>query len=98
MEFASVLSTLDHLILLPVYAAREIPIPGIDSQRLFENIPNPTKHLIDSERIFDCLKAHPPEVLMTLGAGDIDRSVAPLKQWLLEDLNRFKQTKTTPAP
>jgi UDP-N-acetylmuramate--alanine ligase len=98
MGFAAELSLLDHVILLPIYAAREEAIEGIDSQRLFENIPNTTKHLIDSERIFDCLKAHPPEVLMTMGAGDIDRYVAPLKQWLLEDLNRFKKTKTTTSP
>ena len=98
MEFAAVLGTLDHVILLPIYAAREVPIPGIDSQRLYDNIPNTTKHLIDSERIFDCLKAHPPEVLITLGAGDIDRCAAPLKLWLLEDLNRFKTTNTTQHP
>jgi UDP-N-acetylmuramate--alanine ligase len=90
-DFALALDTLDHIILLPIYAAREAPIPGIDSQSLFEKIPNPTKHLIDSERIFECLKDYPPEVLMTLGAGDIDRCVAPIKQWLLEDLNRFKK-------
>ena len=98
IEFGAVLSQLDRVILLPIYAAREQPIPGIDSQTLFENIPNPSKHIIDSERIFDCLKAHPPEVLMTLGAGDIDRSVIPVKQWLLEDGNRFKKIKTTPSP
>ena len=77
--------------MLPIYPAREAPIPGIDSQTLFENIPNPSKHLIESHQIFDNLKEFPPEVLMTLGAGDIDRLVKPLYDWLREDPLRFKQ-------
>ena len=50
---------------------------GIDSQALFENIPHPHKYLIESHQIFDNLKAYPPDVLMTLGAGDIDRCGNP---------------------
>ncbi|MFZ8835916.1 MAG: UDP-N-acetylmuramate--L-alanine ligase [Flavobacteriales bacterium] len=83
--FARILSQLDRIFILPIYAAREESIPGIDSQRLFENITNPSKHLIESHQIFDNLKEFPPEVLMTLGAGDIDRCVQPLTDWLLED-------------
>jgi UDP-N-acetylmuramate--alanine ligase len=82
---------LDRVFLLPIYAAREEPIPGIDSQTLFENIPSGAKHLIQSEQIFDNLKVHPPQVLMTLGAGDINRCVEPIVKWLLEDLSRFKE-------
>jgi len=89
--FGQVLSKLDRIFLLPIYPAREAPIPGIDSQTLFENIPNPSKHLIESHQIFDNLKEFPPEVLMTLGAGDIDRLVKPLCNWLQEDPLRFKQ-------
>jgi UDP-N-acetylmuramate--alanine ligase len=89
--FGHVLSKLDRIFLLPIYPAREAPIPGIDSQTLFENIPNPSKHLIESHQIFDNLKEFPPEVLMTLGAGDIDRLVKPLFNWLQEDPLRFKQ-------
>jgi len=89
--FGQVLSKLDRIFLLPIYPAREAPIPGIDSQTLFENIPNPSKHLIESHQIFDNLKEFPPEVLMTLGAGDIDRLVKPLYDWLREDPLRFKQ-------
>jgi UDP-N-acetylmuramate--alanine ligase len=90
-EFAAVLSEFDRIYLLPIYPAREEPIPGIDSQSLFENILNPCKHLISIERIFDNLKEHPPEVLLTIGAGDIDRCVNPLSEWLKQDLHRFKQ-------
>lgn len=88
--FGRVLAQLDRVFLLPIYPAREAPIPGIDSQTLFENIPNPRKHLIESHQIFDNLKDHPPEVLMTLGAGDIDKCVKPLADWLQEDPKRFK--------
>lgn len=85
--FAAVLSTVDHLILLPIYPARELPIPGIDSQSLFEKISGPTKVLVPAERIFDCLKSIPSQVVLTLGAGDIDRWVNPLKEWLLAQAN-----------
>ena len=81
---------MDRVFLLPIYPAREAPIPGIDSQALFENIPHPHKYLIESNQIFDNLKAYPPDVLMTLEAGDIDRSVQPLAHWLREDTERFK--------
>lgn len=81
--FAEVLSTLDACVLLPIYPAREAPIPGVDSQSLFEKISAPHKELVDAERIFGCLKDMPREVVMTLGAGDIDRWVHPLKTWLM---------------
>jgi UDP-N-acetylmuramate--alanine ligase len=90
MEFAEILSQFDRVLLLPIYPAREEPINGIDSQSLFENILNPSKHLTSIERIFDNLKEHPPEVLLTIGAGDIDRLVQPLSDWLREDSQRFK--------
>ena len=90
MEFAEILSQFDRVLLLPIYPAREEPINGIDSQSLFENILNPSKHLTSIERIFDNLKEHPPEVLLTIGAGDIDRLVQPLSDWLREDYQRFK--------
>ena len=89
-EFAEVLSQFDRVFLLPIYPAREKPIAGIDSQSLFENILGTSKHLTSIERIFDNLKEHPPEVLLTIGAGDIDRLVQPLSDWLQEDSRRFK--------
>lgn len=81
--FAEVLSSLDALILMPIYPAREEPIPGVDSQSLFDKISGPVKELAPAERIFDCLKGMPCDVVLTLGAGDIDRLVNPLTQWLL---------------
>ena len=82
--FAAVLSALDACVLLPIYAAREQPIAGVDSQSLFDKISAPVKELVPAERIFDCLKTLPREVVMTLGAGDIDRLVNPLKTWLMD--------------
>ena len=79
------LACADTLYLLPIYPAREEPIPGIHSQWLFDKILMQDKHLTTPEEIFRCLEADPPDVLLTLGAGDIDRLVQPLKQ-LMENL------------
>lgn len=74
-EFARVLGQADRLFLLPIYPAREAPIPGVDAQWLFDNISSPDKHLVASDSIFTSLKACPVDVLVTAGAGDIDRLV-----------------------
>ncbi|HCC63971.1 MAG TPA: UDP-N-acetylmuramate--L-alanine ligase [Flavobacteriales bacterium] len=74
-EFAQVLGQVDRLFLLPIYPAREAPIPGVDAQWLFDNISSPDKHLVASDSIFTSLKACPVDVLVTAGAGDIDRLV-----------------------
>ena len=74
-EFARVLGLADRLFLLPIYPAREAPIPGVDAQWLFDNISSPHKHLATSDSIFGDLKACSADVLVTAGAGDIDRLV-----------------------
>jgi len=74
-EFAQVLGQVDRLFLLPIYPAREAPIPGVDAQWLFDNISSRDKHLVPSDSIFTSLKACPVDVLVTAGAGDIDRLV-----------------------
>ena len=81
-EFAEVLATADQLFLLPIYPARELPIPGVDAQWLFENISSTHKNLASSETIFDSLKACPVDVVVTAGAGDIDRLVPKVLQHL----------------
>lgn len=78
--FAQSLSMLDELILLDIYPARELPIEGVSSQILLEKVSLRNKRLLSMEEAMDYLKEHPTEVLMTLGAGDIDRMVAPLKK------------------
>ncbi len=78
-EFAAVLSTLDEVILLPIYPARELPIPGIDSEMLLGKISLPDKHLLSKQALVAEIaeRAHKmaPVVVLTIGAGDIDRLV-----------------------
>lgn len=75
-EFALSLDLLDEIILLPIYPARELPIKGIDSEMLLLKMKNPNKMLVNKENLIDKLIENKElEVLLTLGAGDIDRLV-----------------------
>ena len=71
--FAKALSALDSVILLPIYPAREEPIPGIDSALLLQKISILDKKLVDSDGLISALNQVQPEVLLMLGAGDFDR-------------------------
>ena len=71
--FAKALSALDSVILLPIYPAREQPIPGIDSALLLQKIGILDKKLVDSDGLISALNQVQPEVLLMLGAGDFDR-------------------------
>jgi UDP-N-acetylmuramate--alanine ligase len=79
-QFAEVLSQLDEVILLPIYPAREQPIPGITSEYLLSLIDNPKKRVLSKEELLPYLQTHKPEVLLTIGAGDIDRFVEKIQQ------------------
>ena len=81
-DFADVLAILDQVILLPIYPAREQPIPGIDSEYLLSLIDNPHKIVLQKEELLPYLAAHPQEVLLTIGAGDIDRLVPKIGKLL----------------
>lgn len=80
--FVEVLSQLDHCILLPIYPARELPISGIDSQMLLDKISAPTKKLVGKSELLAELSELRPEVLLMLGAGDIDALVQPVADGL----------------
>lgn len=81
--FARALSLADEVILLPIYPARELPIPGVTSEMLLADITAPEKHLIDkSEALAFLQNKSDLQVLATVGAGDIDTLVEPLRQWL----------------
>ena len=72
-EFADSLSLLDEVILTDIYPARELPIEGVSSQLIYDNLrPGIDKTLCKKEEVIDILKDKEIEVLMTLGAGDIE--------------------------
>lgn len=77
-EFASSLSVLDELILLDIYPARELPIPGITSQLIIDKATAKDKKLLTKATLLDHVAANNFEVLLTLGAGDIDVFVEPI--------------------
>lgn len=77
-DFAKSLNLLDKIILLEIYPAREKPIEGVDSQWLLDKISNPQKKRINKERLLQSLDVESLDVLLTLGAGDIDTLVQPL--------------------
>jgi len=83
-EFGRSLAALDELILLDIYPAREEPIDGITSQWLLDQVPMTNKVVTSKEGLLGLLKERPLEVLLTMGAGDIDRSVPAIERLLNE--------------
>ena len=81
-EFAAALSKVDKLILLDIYPAREEPIPGVTSEIILRDVKSPEKLLIHKNELMDTLAAEPLDVLVTFGAGDIDRFVQPITEML----------------
>lgn len=82
--FARSLEKLDEVILIPVYPAREYPIEGVSSRMIFAKMHIHKKYLFHKEELKENLKKFDIEVLLTLGAGDIDREVQPIKKMLQE--------------
>lgn len=80
--FAQSLDLLDVCVLLDIYPAREKPIEGIDSQMLLNKMTSKHKHLVKKENVLSFLKTHHCEVVMTLGAGDIDTLITPIEEYL----------------
>jgi UDP-N-acetylmuramate--alanine ligase len=89
-DFARALEGLDMVALMPIYPAREIPIPGITSEFLLAKINNIDKILIAKDELKDFIAGHDFEVLITMGAGDIDQCVETIEQ-LLTDKYLVKQ-------
>lgn len=80
--FAESLSLADRVILLDIYPARELPIEGVTSAALLEKITSKDKMLCSKENLLDTIKDIDPELVMTVGAGDIDRFVPQLEKML----------------
>ncbi len=77
--FVSELSKLDELILMPIYPAREEPIPGVSSDLLFEDCTNKEKLLLNPDAVVERVTKYTEGVILTIGAGDIDRIVPKIK-------------------
>ena len=81
-EFAQALSKVDKLILLDIYPAREEPIPGVTSEIIFKDVTAPEKVLLKKEELMDYLAKEPLDVLVSFGAGNIDRFIEPITELL----------------
>jgi UDP-N-acetylmuramate--alanine ligase len=80
--FAQILDMLDEVIILPVYPAREKPIEGISSEIILEKMTISNKKLLEKTDIPGRLDIKHIDVLLTIGAGDIDRLVGPIEEAL----------------
>jgi len=80
--FAEALSQLDELILLDIYPARELPIKGVDSELILRDVKLKNKILCSKENLLPLLKEKQLDVLVTFGAGDIDKLVPLIKDQL----------------
>jgi UDP-N-acetylmuramate--alanine ligase len=80
--FSQSLSLADEVLLMDIYPARELPIPGVDSDMLFKDITSPVKIRCNKKDLLDKLEKLDIEVLATIGAGDIDTFVEPIHKML----------------
>ncbi len=82
-EFAEALSQLDEVILTEIYPARELPIKGVTSQLIYDNLrPGIDKQLIQKDDVLSFVKSHDFDVLIVLGAGDLDNMVPQITKIL----------------
>ena len=82
-EFAEALSLLDEVILCDIYPAREKPIPGVTSRLIYDNLaPGVEKSMIHKEEVLDLVRSRDFDVLIVLGAGDLDNYVPQIAQIL----------------
>jgi UDP-N-acetylmuramate--alanine ligase len=80
--FAESLDLADEVIMMSIYPARELPIEGITSEIILDKMENRNKKLVDDKDLLNAVKNTDTEVLLTIGAGDIDRFIQPIKELL----------------
>ncbi len=80
--FAHSLDMADEVILLDIYPARELPMPGITSQTIADRMASPAHTILSKEGLLEYVKVAPLDMLITAGAGDIDKLVEPIKNIL----------------
>jgi len=81
-EFAEVLDKLDELILLDIYPARELPIEGVDAELIYNKMNLKSKTLCSLDNLVEILAEKKLEVLLTMGAGNIDKKTKEIKELL----------------
>jgi UDP-N-acetylmuramate--alanine ligase len=82
-DFAEALSLLDEVVLTEIYPARELPIEGVTSQLIYDNLKSGVKkEIIQKSDVLDYIKNHQFEVLIVLGAGDLDNQVPQITKIL----------------
>ena len=86
--FASSLSLLDEVLLLDIYPARELPIEGVTSRIIFDRIHRPVKKMCTRAEVMEYLSGRRDGVVLTLGAGDIDQMVEPIRSLLEQNLKK----------
>jgi UDP-N-acetylmuramate--alanine ligase len=82
--FSKSLSLADELFLMDIYPARELPIAGVDSDMLMKDVTSPVKMRCGKSDLMQKLADHEVEVIATVGAGDIDTFVQPIKNLLVK--------------
>lgn len=80
--FAEVLSMADELLLLQIYPARELPIEGVHSKMILKKVRAASSRICEMDEAIELVARQKPELLLTVGAGDIDTLVKPLKDIL----------------
>mgnify|MGYP000980910875 CR=1 FL=1 len=86
-DFAASLDMLDELILMDIYPARELPIPGVTSEIIFSKMELKKKQIVSKENLLETIDKMKPEILITFGAGDIDRFIEPITRMLKKRYN-----------
>jgi UDP-N-acetylmuramate--alanine ligase len=85
-EFAQSLSALDELILLPIYPARELPIEGVSSEMIFDLVTIRDKKIVSKESLLEELGSRNTDILVTLGAGDINTFIGPITEMITKKI------------
>ena len=87
-DFAEALSQLDEVVLTEIYPAREAPIEGVTSQLIYDRLaPGVSRTMIQKDEVLDYIKGHDFDVLIILGAGDLDTQVPMITKLLQQKLN-----------
>ncbi|KZE83121.1 UDP-N-acetylmuramate--alanine ligase [Myroides marinus] len=81
-EFAASLSSFDHVVLLDIYPARELPIEGVTSSALLDLVTSNEKVLLQKDELLPYLKSSGAELILTIGAGDLGEMVEDIKRGL----------------